>query len=224
MLERLSVRQMATTLRVRASTAFRWRHRLLSPLARQAQPILMGAVAACEANVAYSEKGSWYSDGPGARGLYRRGVTIRRPRFRWLADGKPSFVLLASAGEQKVMVNAGQGRPQPEVLQSCLSQVLGPGAEMCSLGDAPYAEACRRLGISHREAVRFTPLLTGLDRLRSHLYAWLHQFFGVATRYLDNYLAWLRFADRTAELEPAEAGRQLLVETDALMPPLTVSA
>lgn len=224
MVNQLSVRKAAAFLGVQVATAFRWRHRLLSALCRQPQPLLTGIVAASEAYLPYSEKGSRRTSGPGAHGSRFtpvRRTTGQRP-FRRFVEGKPSCVLLACAGEQQVTVIVG--RPLPEGLQSCLAEVLGAGAELWAGGLAPYAEACRRLGIAHRDLLAqgtagwVSHPCRGVDRLRVQLHGWLRKFRGVATRYLHHYLAWYRFASRSARLLPADPGQHLLIEANALVP------
>ena len=217
----LSVRRTAAALGVQVATAFRWRHRLLSAVAGRPLPALTGPVAAGEAFIRYSEKGSWGTGGPGARGGRR---APGRRLFRRFVDGKPSRVLLACAREQQVAVIAGRGRPAPGDLEGCLKPVLGAGVELCISGEAPYAEACRRLGVAHREAWGqrsaglFAPLLRKVDWLRLGLYVWLRRFHGVATRYVHHYLSWYLFKERTSRLEPGAAGCQLLAEAGAVLP------
>ena len=219
MAQGLSIRSLAAALNIAVATAFRWRHRLLGALCRRPQPVLTGQAAASEAYVPYSEKGSRQTDGRGAYGVRRAraaGAGFGRRRFRRFINGKPSCVLLACAGEQRVVAIVSSGQPAPEQLQSTLAQTLGAGAELSTLGLAPYAAACLRLGVPHREAwgpgaaAGWTPPCRAVERLLRGLYAWLLQFHGVATRYLHHYLAWYRLPGRTA--------RQLLVESNTLRP------
>ena len=224
----LSLRQTAAALQVQVSTAFRWRHRLLSALDRRPQPPLTGKVAATEAFVRYSEKGSWHTDGPGSRGSGKR-LPGRRP-FRRFIDGRPSRVLLACNEEHQAAVIAGQGRTTPEGLQGCLGPLFKAGTEVCpsilSPADmASYAEACRRLGLTLLEAGgqwaagTLAHLGRRVDWFRMGLYRWLARFHGVATRYLQNYLAWHLFNQRTSGLRPGTAGRRLLLEGGTVLSP-----
>ena len=208
MADRLSLRRMATGLRVHLSTAFRWRHRLLDSLRPLPAPTLTGRVATSEAYVPYSEKGSRCTLGPGAWGRRRRLAALENlapVRFRRVADGKPSFVLLATTGRQEAVALAGRGRPTPTELQAALRPLLTPEVEVEAVGLAPYAEACQRLALHWAEAA--LPARRSVDRLRSRFYGWLHPFRGVATRYLPNYIAWFaslgRLTPRPSALPPA---------------------
>ncbi|HLN65254.1 MAG TPA: hypothetical protein VK464_27350 [Symbiobacteriaceae bacterium] len=197
MADRLSLRRMAAVLRVHPSTAFRWRHRLLDSLRPHPTPILTGTVATSEAYVPYSEKGSRRTDGPGAWGRRRRPAVRQNQgpgRFRRVADGKPSFVLLATAGQQEAVTLAGRGRPTPAELHQALRPLLASGVEVEAVGLAPYAEACEQMSVRCAEAA--LPARRSVDQLRSRFYGWLHPFRGVATRYLPNYITWFSFLGR----------------------------
>ncbi|HWI60999.1 MAG TPA: hypothetical protein VNT75_04095 [Symbiobacteriaceae bacterium] len=205
----LSVRRMAATLRVKVATAFRWRHRVLKARAAEPQPILAGHVIAAEVYVPYSEKGSWTTGGPGARRerIFRGygGAPVPRP-FRRMREGRPSCVLLASSATQQAVTVVGQGRPRPDVLEAALAQVLAKGTCLLANGLAPYADACRRLGQTFRDALEVSSARHPAGRLCGQFYRWIQFFRGVATKYLPNYLAWFSQAVRLARCpQPADA-------------------
>lgn len=206
--DRLSLRQMAAAVRVHLTTAFRWRHRLLGSLRPQPAPSLAGRVATSEAYVPYSEKGSRHTQGPGAWGVRRRLASHHNPgagRFRRVIDGKPSFVLLATAGREEAIALVGRGRPTPPELEQALQPLLAPGVEIEAVGLAPYIEACTRLAVRCTDAT--LPARRSVDQLRSRFYGWMHPFRGVATRYLPNYVTWFsllrRLSPRPNALPPA---------------------
>lgn len=212
---RLTVREAAAKLGVRPATAFQWRHRLLGTLAQRPQPPLEGVVASRELLIPYSEKGSWRTNGPGAR---RKGLP-RKPLFRRFIDGKPSWVVLASTGPRAAAVIVGQGVPTGAQLERGLATVLGAGAQLFFTGQGPYVDACRQLqipcspgwvrGVGHLEICR------PVSRLGVLAYWWLRSFRGVATRYLNHYLAWYLFFHHTAGQSRADCVRQLLAVTGA---------
>lgn len=230
-IDRCSLRQMAAMLGVQVSTAFSWRHRLLAALTYDSQPVLNGCVAASEAYVRYSEKGNRCSDGRGAHGIRKapRRIVPGKRRFRRLIDGKPTCVLVASANDRNVVVIVGRGRPAPERLQASLAPVLGDVAELWGYGTAPFAEACRCLGVRHRDTqvawASVDPMhpCRAADRLRSQLHGWLAGFYGVATRYLDNYLAWYRCAGGPARERSVVAFFQLLMAASTWRLPVRVA-
>jgi len=214
MAQELPLRRVAATLHIHVATAFRWRHRLLATLCLRPQPMLAGQVAASEAYIRYSEKGSRHTGGPGAHGVRRTRAAGFRPvrgAFRRFIDGKPSCVLMACAGEQRVVRIVSRGQPTPAQLQAGLAQALAAGAELLTLGLAAYAAACLRLGVRCQEATpRSTPNCRAMMFLQSGVYSWLATFRGVATRYLDHYMSWYRM--------PAPTAEALLIQTNTLRP------
>lgn len=209
MVEGWSVRHTAGELGIHKGTAFNWRHRLLGALSCQPQPVLAGNVAAAEVFVPYSEKGSRKTSGPGARGV-RRG----RP-FRRFIDGKASCVLLARAGEEHAVLTVSHGRPGPDALCAVLQPILAAKSTLWAAGEAPYAQACSRMGVHHQHP--WAPAIPARDRLAHRitwtLLPWLKRFHGVATRYLEHYLAWYRLVRIPAAASPKAALITLLTET-----------
>lgn len=218
----LSVRKTATTIGVQVATAFDWRHRLLGVWAARPQPVLSESVAATEAFIPYSEKGRRHPRGAAATKAFapnsaqmRRhdhGVAVLggssatfltvvgQRKFRRLVDARPSCVLLAADRDRSATVITGQGRPSPEDLSKSLAPLLGSGTELVAIGLAPYTAACRQMEVHHRNpwspdaAPTHRQLFRGVERLCRHLYTWLRKFRGVATRYLQHYLAWHRLS------------------------------
>jgi len=195
-----TVRRAASILRVTVTTAFRWRHRLLDALRDRPQPKLDGSVAVAEAYVPFSEKGVRGSERRTGQGLFAR---------------KPSCVLLLHTREQQTAIIASGGRPRVEDLVERLAPVIQAGAEIWSSGLGPYDQACRRLGLrrSNVPEQRGIQRFWAAESMRRSLFGWLGRFQGVATRYLDNYLCWFRFARRVKTLTPAAAVVRFLVES-----------
>lgn len=215
-IEGWSVRRSALILGIHDATAFRWRHRLLSSLSCQPQPVLTASVAATEAFVPYSEKGSRRTFGPGAWGI--RAVRKLqngpgRSRFRRFIDGKPSCVLLASTGKEHAVITLGRGHPEAEQLCAVLKQVLGPGVKVQGEGCAPYEVACQRLGMSAPQPAEKACLSREVRRLNRAFYAFLLGFRGVATRYLEHYMAWYRLVRVPAATSPRAALLTLIAES-----------
>lgn len=193
----LSLRHVAAVLRIRPATAFRWRHLRLELLCSEEQPVLTGQVAASESFVPYSEKGSRTTSGPGSWGCLKSPPGERRlpdgTRYRRLIEERPSCVLFATARGRHAVSIIGRGRPRPADLKAALARVLGTGAELWGRGLAPYAEACQHLTVPYHDATSSLckdALVWVADQLRWGFRGWWTQFRGVATRYLDHYLAW----------------------------------
>lgn len=238
------LRGMAASLGIHLSTAFRWRHRLLSKLASRPVEMRTGQVGIDLAYVRYSEKGSRTGWGPGSWGnpygaKYRlnrgprsaaaaaryqaRPLPPRAERFRFVLDARPILLLCARDHRGQLSLPLGQ---QPAAL-GALSERLLESIANCSLilnfGPDPFAQACRSAGLIHKNGLgldRGTGLIDGQisdgemavpisrswqRRNRPELpHLWFQRFRGIASRYLQHYLAW--FDQITiAQCSPGEA-------------------
>ena len=187
MLDSMTVRQAAHVLGVDKDTAFRWRHRSLTPLDASNCTVLAGAVALEETFFAHSEKGSRTLDRPPRhrRALHRIDIT-------------PVWVIVArDTGGQVVSGVVGFRRPEPEDLRRILLSHLGEDAELVST-TGHYGAAARmadRARVRHRRAGLHSEEILAARQYVLDLRRWIRRFRGVATRYLANYLAWHRILD-----------------------------
>lgn len=179
-----TVRHTARLLGVDKDTAFRWRHRLLAALDAADTTTLRSGVALQETWFAHSEKGSRTLDRPARRrrALHRTEITPV-----WVQVARDAAGRLASG----VM---GSHRPGPTDLEAFLLPHLHPHVELVSaIGyyGAP-ARMADHTGHSHRHVQHHDPTLAPIRAYVLHLHRWIRRFRGVATRYLDHYLAWHR--------------------------------
>lgn len=180
----LTVRHAARLLDVNKDTAFRWRHRLLGALGASDTTTLRSNVVLQETWFAHSEKGSRHLDRPARsrRALHRSEITAV-----WVQIARDPAGRTASGV-------VGPRRPGPHDLEALLIPRLHPDAELVSaIGyyGAP-ARMADRTGHSHRRVPHHDPELSPIRAYVLHLHRWIRRFRGVATRYLDNYLAWHR--------------------------------
>lgn len=214
------LRRLAARLRISLTTAFRWRHLVLSALASLPKPKLSGSITLAEFYVPYSEKGSrtprgrrgghtWWQVGPdGPKQVELAAKPGRRAVFRTCLHGRGSCVLVIHSEDDHGIVVAGAGRLRADALQDCLARLVenaagGDGPQgattVFAYGNPDYEEACRRLGLGYRSLyeeqrvrgiLEVATLEEPCERVRSGVRSWLSQFLGVATRYLHHYLAW----------------------------------
>ena len=179
-----TVRRTAAEVGVHKNTAFRWRHRLLSSLAASDDAPLGRSVLIHETWFPHSEKGS---------------RTLQRPPRRrstgYRIDVRHAWVLIARDHSGRVASRlVGDDRPGVSDLRPLLSR-LEPTTELLS-SFGPWgatgllAERTRRI---YRHVDDRSPELRTVRRYLMALRRWLKRFRGVATRYLNNYLAWHRF-------------------------------
>lgn len=198
MRDSLTVREAASRLGVDKDTAFRWRHRLLDAVRAGAfdppgvpharvEP-LDGRVFVAETWFMFSEKGKRPLDRPARRHTW---VTD------WLSAPRAWVVLMADDKGRAIGQLAGLRRPMVDDYERVVTAAVANGRPVLVSRDGPYGQlprAARRLGIRHERCVVWDAGAR-VHAYRRRLKYWLRPFFGVATRYLHNYLAWHRWVD-----------------------------
>ncbi len=164
--------------------------------------------------------------GIGPEGPIRPGLApAGRNRFQLLIDGRPVNVMVAETESGYELGILGQGRRTPDLVGTGLSRMVRPGSRVFAFGGHEYQKACETLGYVHRDGFAAvsrgrgstageeqgeTGLLQAATGAEGEVNAdpirfpnlpawWLRQFRGVATKYLDHYLAWFRDIVRVVE-------------------------
>lgn len=206
--EALTVRKAGERLGIHKDTAFRWRHRFLDFLRTREEVRLRGIVEAHYTTFLYSEKGQ--------RGLRR---SAYRGHTGWYSHDRPLVRVLYASDRQSIWATVlGQVRhTKPARLSELLTPRLGQVRMLVSRGGriSPLALFARSAGIRYRRwdslGVRASaPLIHAaqLKRYDLRLRSWLRRFLGVATKYLESYLAWHRLLE--AHERPGTGARLLL--------------
>lgn len=190
----LTIRGAARTLGVHPSTAFRWRHRFLGPLASAQAPELSGWIEVRSEWMPHSRKGERFDD----RAPRTRGPVYYRTRY----SGPRAVVLLAcdrlGRVATDVMITHGPRAEGPDDIARLLAgRVMGHATLTSSDGRfGPVARLARREGWGFEESGFGWPAHDRTARGYSLRFRrWLPRFHGVATRYLVNYLSWHRHVD-----------------------------
>jgi transposase-like protein len=203
----LTLKQCAKELGVAESTAHRMRHRFLSSVVGHQPKELTGLVEADETYFRESQKGS--------RKLITRGTPslVRAARDR---GGKPKVsTKLGKPSSRKdlVPVLVGRLRGQPHVADkvleamnkvqamSALKDWVGPDTLLCTDGSGTLRQAAAEMGVAskhvpvaHGERVKEQIYhVQSVNRYHEVLKTWINRDLrGVSTKYLPNYLAWMR--------------------------------
>ncbi len=198
-----SVRRSARLLHVSPTTAFRWRHALLTA-ARERDDVQLGGWVELDWTwFAYSEKGRRRLDRPAKR----RGIRIGR---QLLTPG--TTVAIACDRSNRVVTGLIDEDPAKDRLRDAgrlarvvAARVRRPGALIARTGRfGPAAVLARRLGLTfhdargHQSSARRARSIVHVRNAlayRNRLHLWIRRFRGVATRYLANYLVWHRAVD-----------------------------
>ena len=198
-----TLRRTAAGTGVHLGTAFRWRHRILGALESADDTALGGTIVFGETWFPYSEKGR--RSGPEHRREPLRGT---RPGARVAYPRERVWVFVAVDERGRVASGAtGSVRPRSDVLAGALGDRVQPGSELVDVS-GPFgavAVLADRVGARYRRALITSSDVRAVRGYVVGLRRWIRRFRGVATRYLDNYLAWNRALSGMSQLT-TEAG------------------
>jgi len=197
-----SIEKSAGNCNIAATTAFRWRHRMLeaSPSVKAAK--LHGIVELDETYFPRSEKGDHHLD----RRAHKRGS--------WAHKGlslKEQTPVLIARDRNGNMTDAVMKNSQDGTIAEVLLPLLDRrDVLLCSDSKSSYKSFARLFDFVHETInagkghVRGIYHVQNVNAYDSRLKNWMVHFHGVATKYLDNYLGWMRILDTQKNISPDE--------------------
>jgi transposase-like protein len=197
--EGLSVRKAAAICDIHRNTAFRWRHRFLENNTQVKPQELQGIVEANEMYFRKSEKGNKRLNRfPRKRGNQHNSVKSNR-----------EFVcVFTSRDRNRNTTDCMLEELNTGNISKSLKTVLSKDVLFCSYNKNIYRRFTHENQIRHgtlditkgQEYKKDIVHLQHVKAYQSHLKYWIVAHFrGVATKYLDNYLAWHRTLDEFEE-------------------------
>jgi transposase-like protein len=204
MMRSLSVRRTASILELDKHTAFRWRHRIL-------QVVRVSAVGPLGPCVGFQETWFLYSE----KGQRRRAEEAPREAAGSPRQARARVWAIVARDERGRTASAVVGfrRPTATDLQAAMASRLLPRSELVS-AVGPYGAVARladRIGASYRRAATSSSAVSAARDYVLALRLWIRRFRGVATRYLDNYLAWHGVVEAAARAAASRAGLRWLL-------------
>ena len=186
--EGYSLRKAAKHCNISLPTAFYWRHKLLNIVRRYVQRIKVSKlVESDETYFAFSEKGRTPKDRPAKK----RGEPAQR---RGLSRDKVCVSCAVSRHGKLYSKVATRGHPSSTVLEKVLKKHISSNTTLVTDGDPAYRRFATNAGINLVQvkagrAEGYYHIQT-VNSYHSRLKAFMLRFKGVATKYLDNYLAY----------------------------------
>jgi transposase-like protein/IS1 family transposase len=192
-----SLRKSAEIVGVTWVTLFYWRHKLLNALKQIDFEQFEGIVEVDETYFLYSQKG-------------QRGITERKPRKRGGSSkhrgiSHEQVCVLVARDRTKATVSkvACMGRIVKTKVEKMIGSKLTPENVLVTDAWRAYKTYAKEKGIEHyriksndgKHVIKGLYHIQNVNGLHSRLKQFLNRFKGVATKYLDNYLAWFLFVD-----------------------------
>ncbi len=208
----LSIRRTAKLLGVADSTVFTWRHKVLEALKRLDLGDFVGITEVDETYFLYSEKG-------------KKGITGRQARKRGGCASKRGI-----SNEQVCVVVARDRNKHTHSRVACcgaisrlkaqvvLGKHFGAVTALCADANSTWRRFAQDVAVDHKElnlskkcrSIQQIYHIQNVNAFHSRLKEWMRRFRGVATKFLDNYLALFLFIDAHA-LEAMTAKRLELI-------------
>lgn len=195
-------------------TLFYWRHKILTALKQVSTDAFQGIVEMDETYFLYSEKG-------------RRNITERKPRKR---GGKAKHrgisndqvCVLVARDRQKMTFSGvlGRERIRTTKLDEAIGSHLSNSNVLCTDSWRAFSTYANQKGLAHyrfksdgKQRVKGVYHIQNVNSYHSRLKKWMDRFNGVATKYLEHYLAWFRYIDSKEYENTASNKKNMLVSS-----------
>lgn len=208
----LSLEDTAEKVDISVTTAFYWRHKVLSALRKHLdEPELQGVVEADPTYFLESQKGNCNV----ARDPRKRGGSAPQ---RGISRHQVCVLAARDRHGNSFCDVAGRGRLSTDELNALLGGTVCHIRTLCSDNDSGFSRFARRHDLDHEvlnqakgERRRGLYHLNHVNSYHSRLKRWMRRFNGVATKYLRNYLAWFDIFAQISDRAPQAQKKQFML-------------
>ena len=194
MYEQKSLDKIKTTLHINKKTAFDWRHKILSSFEEVEKKDFNGIVESDETFFLKSDKGSKKLKHKGRK---RGGSSSKRG----ISDDQVAVIVTADRKGSMDLSVATMGRIGKKDIQNAIGNRISKGSILCTDGHVSYKGFAKdgnltqvvlradlkqyvKQGIYH---------IQNVNSLHNRVKKWIDStFWGVSTKYLQNYMNWFR--------------------------------
>lgn len=213
-----SLRKCAKLVGISLQTSFEWRHKILHALSQIKSQTLEGIVEADETYVLYSEKGKRKLP----RNARKRGGVAKK---RGISDEQVCVLVARDRMKHTVAEVATFGRLSSATLDGLLTSRLQAGVILCTDEEQTFKKYCRDQKLQHekvnpgrkRYVTKEIYHIQNVNAYHERFKTFLHRFRGVATKYLNHYVAYHHFMDETKALSALSRVKELFHQA-LLMP------
>jgi len=199
--ENISIRKASKRLGVNVKTIFDWRHKLLSSFTSINGSSFIGIVECDDKQLDRNEKGKRNLD----RKPYKR--SSDRNKKRGISNEKVSIMVATDRKGNPTMRVAKMGRIDVVSIEKTIGDLVNNENVLCSdahpsiISWAKNKEFEHHTFVASREHVKnkcyHVQHVNSLDNLFER---WIKPFYGVATKYLPQYLNWFVFLEKTKNM------------------------
>lgn len=204
MIENKSLDKISSQMGINKKTAFDWRHKILSSLSQDTGKEMEGIVESDETFFEESSKGSKGLDGKGRK----RGGGSPGKRKRGISDNKVAVIVTADRKGGLNMCAATFGRIRKDDIVRSIEYPLPETSVLCTDGHTCYKGFAMDNNIKHialrsdmkQHVKQKVYHIQNVNSIHNRLKKWIdNEFWGVSTKYLQNYLGWFRLNEKLKE-------------------------
>lgn len=206
-----SLDKISAALHINKKTAFDWRHKILGTFKQDKGGSFSGIVESDETFFEESEKGNRHLERPARK----RGTD---PKNRGISDNKSKVIVTADRKNDLNMTCCGKGRLTKADIAESLETPLDKDVILCSDGHVSYKGYADDNHLKHvvlrddlKQRVKQGRFhIQHVNSLHSKLKKWIASvFWGVSTKYLQNYLNWFKVVETVLKKESNQANALL---------------
>jgi transposase-like protein len=197
LLESVSIRKTAAKLDINMATIFAWRHKLLASLSITNGGKFGGILECDDKQTDINEKGN--------RNLKRKGYKrpSDRQTKRGVSNDKISIIVAADRKNNTTMKVAKQGRIDVESIEKSIGNYVQRDNILCSDSHKSIISWAHSRGLEHHTFVASSRHIKDkcyhvqhVNSINNRFERWQNQFYGISTKYLQNYLNWFVLLDK----------------------------
>lgn len=201
MIEGKSLDKISAQMGINKKTALDWRHKILSALEQDSGDKMEGVVESDETFFEESQKGSHTM----TRKARKRGKSSKDKKTRGISSNKAAVIVTADRKGNLNMCVATTGRISKEDIFRSIEKPLPQDAILCTDGHVSYKGYAMDNKLKHialrgdlKQHVKHGVYhIQNINNIHGRLKKWIdNQFWGVSTKYLQNYLGWFRINEK----------------------------
>ncbi|MGD0662617.1 MAG: IS1595 family transposase [Syntrophorhabdales bacterium] len=212
MLKNMCLKETAKELGITKTTAFYWRHKILKALQKLDTGPFEGITEADETFFLFSEKGKKNITGRTPR--HRGGVASRRG----LSHEQVCVIVAYDRDRDRILSKvACTGQISQRSIDRVIGPFVSPATVLCTDAAHGYRPYCKK------KQIRLVQLekdqrkhgiyhIQNVNSYHSHLKGWIRMFYGIASKYLDDYLAWFGFRVKNAQVAMNAKMKAMIIE------------
>jgi transposase-like protein len=196
-IESVTIRKAASRIGVSIKTIFDWRHKLLSSLPNFSGQGFSGIVECDDKQLDINSKGSQNLN----RKPYKR--PSDRNTKRGVSNDKVSIMVASDRKGNTTMQVAKIGRIDNESIERTIGDLVSKQNVLCSDSHPSIISWAKGKEIEHHTFVASKQHVKSkcyhvqhVNSLDNRYERWVKKFYGIATKYLDNYLNWFVFLEK----------------------------